>query len=130
MDYSLMIRNSIKYIENNLAEKISLDDLAKRACLSKYHYHRLFHKMVGESVNRYINKKRMENAAKELIETNQPIMEIALKNQYNSQEAFSRAFKKAYNHTPGQYRIIYAHGRRISNIQHPFNSNKITNIAA
>lgn len=130
MDYSLIMRNSLKYIKNNLSEKISLDDLAKRACLSKYHYHRLFHKMVGESVNRYINRKRMENAAKELIETEQPIIEIALKYQYASQEAFSRAFKKIYNLTPGRYRRTFAFGKKNSSIRLSSYSNQITNIAA
>lgn len=129
MDHSLNVRNSLQYIENNLSEKISLDDLAKRACLSKYHYHRLFHKAIGESVNKYISKKRMQNAAKELIETDQPIIEIALKYQYGSQEAFSRAFKRIYDLTPGKYRKI-ACGNK-SNILHLCSYvNQIKDIAA
>ena len=129
IDHSLNVRNSLQYIINNLSEKISLDDLSKRACLSKYHYHRLFHKTVGESVNRYINRKRMENAAKELSETDQPIIEIALKYQYGSQEAFSRAFKRTYNITPGKYRRI-ACGNKSSILHLSSYVNQIKDIAA
>lgn len=129
MDHSLNVRNSLEYIENNLSENISLDDIAKKACLSKYHYHRLFHKTVGESVKSYINRKRMENAAKELIETDQSIIDIALKYQYASQEAFSRAFKKTFSLTPGKYRRI-ARGNK-TNIHYLCScANQIHDIAA
>ena len=126
MDHILIIQASVEYINNHLCEKIGLDDLAKKACLSKYYYHRLFHKYIGKSVNSYINCKRMECAARELIETDQPIIEIALNYQYGSQEAFSRAFKRIYDVTPGAFRKKFG-----SNII-KFNSraNQITNIAA
>lgn len=95
---------ALEYIEKNLDSKISLDDLAKNAYLSKYHYHRLFHKAAGESVSRYIVRRRMAKAASELAETDGRIIDIALKYQYSSQESFSRAFKKVYGITPGEYR--------------------------
>jgi AraC-like DNA-binding protein len=130
MDHGLRVQDSLEYIEKNLSDKISLDDLAKSACLSKYHYHRLFHKAVGESVNKYISKKRMENAARELAQTDQPIIEIALKYQYGSQESFSRAFKRVYDLTPGKYRKMFSYSRQC-NIRHLHSySNQITDIAA
>lgn len=104
MDYRSKIRDSRNYIEKNLDQKISLDDLARKVHLSKYYYHRLFHKMEGESITKFINKRRMEQAADALVKTNQPIIEIALKYQYGSQESFSRAFKRVYGLTPGKYR--------------------------
>ncbi len=110
MDYNQQIWDSVKYIENNLEDKLMLDKLAEKANLSKYHYHRLFHQIVGKPVNKYISQKRMEKAAEELMSTNKPILEIALNYQYGSQEAFSRAFRRVYDMTPGKYRSIYAAG--------------------
>jgi AraC-like DNA-binding protein len=98
---------SLEYIDKNLNGDISLVTLAKKAYLSKYHYHRLFHQVVGEPVSKYISKKRMERAAKDLSETDQPIIDIALNYRYGSPEAFSRAFKRVYNTTPGNYRRMH-----------------------
>jgi AraC-like DNA-binding protein len=104
MDYKEKIQNSIEYIENNLAEKILLENLAKQMFLSKYHYHRVFHELVGETVMAYIRKRRLTKAANELIESNIKIVDIALKYQFGSQEAFSRAFKRMFNVAPGEFR--------------------------
>lgn len=104
VDYSMSLRQTLDFIEKNLENKITLDELAKKAYLSKYHYHRLFHKLIGESPSRYIVKKRMDAAAKELAETKERIIDIAVKYQFGSQEAFSRAFRRAYGMAPGVYR--------------------------
>lgn len=58
MDNHFKVRASLEYIEKNLNDKINLDKLAQKSYLSKYHYHRLFHKMTGESVARYITRRR------------------------------------------------------------------------
>lgn len=104
MNYNEKIQTSIEYIEDNLIEKISLDDLAQKAFLSKYHYHRVFHVLVGETVMEYVRKRRLTEAAKELVESNIKIVEVALKYQFGSQEAFSRAFRKMFQVSPGEFR--------------------------
>ncbi len=107
MEYHRKVSDSLEYIEKNLDAVIRLEDLARNAHLSKYHYHRLFHKMTGESVTKYITRLRMKNAGEDLIRTDQSIIDIALKYQYSSQEAFSRAFARIYGVTPGKYRKVY-----------------------
>ena len=130
MDHHTKVHDSLKYIEKNLDDKIRLDDLAQKAHLSKYYYHRLFHKIVGESVTQYINKRRMEKASEELTQTHQPIIDIALKYQYGSQESFSRAFSRIYGLTPAKYRKMYA-SRKFSNaIKTSIYFNKIMDMAA
>lgn len=106
------IWQTLDYIEAHLDEKISLDELARRACLSKYHFHRLFRRETGEPVQQYIRRRRMERAAGELAETDRPILEIALDCRYSSQEAFSRAFARVYSLTPGEYRRLFASSAR------------------
>ncbi len=129
MDYRLKVKDSLKYIEKNLDDKISLDDLAQKANLSKYYYHRLFHQIVGDPVTKYISKRRMEKAAEELIQTDQPIIEIALRYQYSSQESFSRAFRKIYGLTPGKYRKTHV-SSKYSIINRNTYAGEIMNMAA
>jgi AraC-like DNA-binding protein len=130
MDYHSKVHDSLEYIEENLDDRINLDDLAQKAYLSKYHYHRLFHKITGESVTKYITKRRMEKASEELVQTDQPIIDIALKYQYASQEAFSRAFVRVYGLMPGKYRRVYGSSKFNNVIRLNSYFNKITNMAA
>lgn len=104
MDYREGIQKSIDYIESNLKEKILLEDLAKQAFLSKYYYHRVFHSLVGEPVMEYVRKRRLTEAAKELVESNEKIVDVALKYQFSSQEAFARSFKRMFKVSPGEFR--------------------------
>ena len=112
MEREQSIRQSLAYIEEHLNDAISLRERAQKSCLSTYHYHRLFRQTVGEPVQKYIQRRRMEQAAKELTETGRPIIEIALESQYASQEAFSRAFRRVYTVTPGRYRRIFSTGAK------------------
>lgn len=128
MDHYSKVRETLEFIDRNLDEMISLDDLSQKAHLSKYHYHRVFHKITGESVAKYITERRMAKAAQELTETDESIIDIALKYQYSSQESFSRAFMRIYNISPGRYRKIYFSKKRNNNVIN-FNG-QITDMAA
>ncbi|MFL0195220.1 helix-turn-helix transcriptional regulator [Clostridium sp. WILCCON 0269] len=104
MNYNSCIKKSIEYIEHNLNDKIELKDLADKVFLSKYHFHRVFHAIAGEPVAEYIRRKRLIKAANELLNTNNKIVDIALKYQFSSQESFTKAFKKIYGMPPKQFR--------------------------
>ena len=104
MNYDLCIQKSIEYIENNLNSKIELKDLAAVAYLSKYHFHRVFHAAVGEPVAEYIRNRRLKEAANELINTDDKIVDIAFKYQFSSSEVFTKAFKKFFGMPPREFR--------------------------
>jgi AraC-like DNA-binding protein len=108
LNYEALVRQSLDFIENNLRGRICLEDLAKNVYLSKYHFHRVFHGVTGESVSKFIHKRRMEEAARELMVTEKPIIDIALSYQFGSPEAFSRAFRRVHGIAPGEYRRQYA----------------------
>lgn len=104
MNYDDCIKKSIEHIEHNLNNKIELKDLADKVFLSKYHFHRVFHAVVGESVGEYIRKRRLIEAANELLNTDNKILDIAFKYQFNSQEVFTKAFKRLYGISPREFR--------------------------
>ncbi len=102
---SLKVVNAlIDYIEGHLAEKIDLDDIADAVHYSKYHLHRMFTDVVGITVHDYIQRRQLTEAAKLLIFSKKPIMEIALHAGYGSQEAFTKIFKAMYKKSPLQFR--------------------------
>lgn len=104
MNYDVYIKKSIEYIEHNLNKKIDLKDLADNVFLSKYHFHRIFHSIVGEPVAKYIRKRRLMEAANDLINTDDKIIDIAFKYQFSSQEVFTKDFKKLYGVPPREFR--------------------------
>jgi AraC-like DNA-binding protein len=101
-----VVKHMIKYMEDNLHNDLSLDHLSKVAGFSKYHFLRLFQVEVGVTASEYIRYRRIANAAKKLIYSNDSILEIALYYRFETQESFTRSFKKTYNLPPGQYRRI------------------------
>lgn len=102
--YYNVVRNSVEYIEQNLCENLSLEILADRYAFSPYHYHRIFHYLTGNTVMEYIRKRRLSAAADVLLQTDRNITDIAMQFQYQSHEAFTRAFKRLFGHNPGYCR--------------------------
>lgn len=93
-----------KYIDDNLYEDLDLMKLAQEAGYSKFHLERLFTKNIGSTISKYIREERLKEAATRLVFTNTPILEIALEACYDSQQAFTLAFKRLYQVPPGIYR--------------------------
>lgn len=98
------IRRSIAHIESNLERDVPIGELSRRTAFSVRQLHRLFSRTVGSTLGEYIRSRRLTRAAAELAHTDKRILDIALDCRFQSQEAFSRAFKKMYRLTPGQYR--------------------------
>lgn len=103
-DYYKWVYEAIVHIEANLDEEISLPEVAEKAGYSVFHFGRIFQGVTGETVMDYVRKRRLTEAAKALVQTNRRILDIALDWQYDSHEAFTRAFKRAYGVTPGIFR--------------------------
>ena len=96
----------LDFIEAHLASDISLDDLAAEACLSPFHFSRLFRKATGLSPCRYVTDRRIQAAQKMLAVDQSSLVQVALDTGFGSQGNFTRAFRKATGLTPGQYREL------------------------
>ncbi len=94
------LQNVIEYIEQNLTEDITIKDLADKAYVSEYHFHRIFTVLCGFSVAEYIRNRRMTVAARELIRGEEKVIDIAIKYRYESPDSFTRAFTKFHGITP------------------------------
>ena len=92
------------YIEEHLNEDLSLDRIAEELNYSKFYMARTFAKETEGTIYKYMKERRLEQAAKQLVETKKPIVEIAYDAHYNSQQAFCLAFHQMYCCTPQTYR--------------------------
>ncbi|MBN1220034.1 MAG: helix-turn-helix domain-containing protein [Anaerolineae bacterium] len=104
MDYIDPINRAIDHIEDNLAQPIKLDKVAAVAGYSRFYFDRLFLANLGETPARYIRKRRLSEAARELVISKKNILDIALDYQFQSQEAFTRSFKRMFRLSPAAYR--------------------------
>ncbi len=103
-DYRRRILRVLTHIQAHLGETLDLDDLAKVACFSSYHFHRIFAAMTGETVADHVRRLRLERAATELRKAGRPVIQLALEAGYEAHEAFTRAFKSAYGVSPTEFR--------------------------
>lgn len=95
---------AIDCIETNLADKLNLEIVARAVHYSKYHLHRVFTGTVGMTIHDYVQRRRLTEAAKLLVFSERPIIEIALTAGYESRQAFTTVFKQMYKKSPNRYR--------------------------
>lgn len=94
----------IEYIEEHLDGKLELETVANAVNYSKFHLHRLFTDTVGMTIHDYVGRRQLTEAAKLLVLSDKPIIEIAYICGYESQQAFTTAFKSMYKIPPAEYR--------------------------
>lgn len=93
-----------QWIDSNLHKPLKIEDVAARAGYSKWHLQRIFMQVREISLGKYIRDTKLRLAAKDLIATNEPVMVIAFKYGFDSQQTFTRIFSKKYKLPPLKYR--------------------------
>lgn len=103
--YRARINRAIDYIEAHLAEELRLDDIAAAAHFSPFHFHRIFSALMGEPVNQFVKRLRLERAAA-LLRTRPraPVIRVAMACGYTNPAAFSRAFRAVFGVSPTAWR--------------------------
>ena len=100
MEWIVAIQKAINYIEEHLLEEINYEDVADHVNISSYEFHRAFSFMTGITPTIYIRNRRLSLAAKEIIDTDAKIIDIAFKYGYDTSESFSKAFTRFHNVSP------------------------------
>jgi AraC family transcriptional regulator len=98
------IRQIVSWVSHNLGDDISLDTLATRAGLSRFHLHRLFSAATRETPANLTSRLRLGRAAVLLLTTRHSVLDIALTCGFQSHETFARAFRRRFKMTPRSYR--------------------------
>jgi AraC family transcriptional regulator len=105
MEWLNKMMDAINYMEGHMDEQINIEDVAKVACSSTFHFQRMFHMLTSFTVAEYIRNRRLTLAAQELaISSNIRVIDVALKYGYDSPESFAKAFRRAHGITPSAAR--------------------------
>jgi AraC family transcriptional regulator len=105
----------LAYIYDHLDGDLSLDALADVACMSRFHWHRVFRAMTGETPAEAARRIRLLKAANALVHDNMPLAQVAARHGYPNVSSFTRAFSAAHGISPGEFR---ARGVRLANALH------------
>jgi AraC family transcriptional regulator len=103
-EYAKRIDRVIDHLRRNLDRQVKLEELAKVACFSEFHFHRIFSAVSGETLSNFTNRLRLEKAARLLRYSDHSLTEIALDCGFSSSATFSRAFRSGYDTSPSQFR--------------------------
>ncbi len=106
MNYLRQIRRGIDFIESQLDQDFHTAAVSHHAGVSHWHFQRLFKALTNETLKGYIRARRLANALVALHERQSPILQIAIASGFESQAAFTRAFKQMLGMTPAKYRAL------------------------
>ncbi|MFK8257973.1 superoxide response transcriptional regulator SoxS [Erwinia sp. AnSW2-5] len=97
------------WIDNNLEKTLSIDEVAAKSGYSKWHLQRMFRSVTKQTLGGYIRERRLTLAAEALRLTQRPVFDIAMQYGYDSQQTFSRVFRRQFSQTPTAYRHTMRH---------------------
>lgn len=100
MNWIEAISEAIEYIEKHITEELKIDDIAKKVCISPFYFQRGFAMLCGFTVGEYIRKRRLSLAGNDVIDSQEKIIDIALKYGYESPDSFTKAFIRFHGVSP------------------------------
>ncbi len=104
MEWFERMKKALDYMEENLTENIDIEQAARVAFSSLFHFQRMFHMLTGVTVAEYVRRRRLTLAAQDLAACETKVLDVALKYGYDSPEAFSKAFRKMHGISPSAAR--------------------------
>jgi AraC family transcriptional regulator len=99
-----LMAQALDFIEAHLREDIAVGDIAAAVSYSVYHFCRTFNQVTHHTPYDYLMRRRLAEAARELLQTDRKIIDLAYEYQFNNPETFSRAFKRVFDAQPNQFR--------------------------
>ncbi|WP_034911546.1 MULTISPECIES: superoxide response transcriptional regulator SoxS [Erwinia] len=99
-----IIHTLTDWIDSNLDKSLSINEVAAKSGYSKWHLQRIFRSVTKKTLGNYIRERRLTRAAEALRQTQRPVFDIAMQYGYDSQQTFSRVFRRQFSQTPTAYR--------------------------
>ena len=104
MDWLAVVRRAIEYVEAHLEDELSAQDVAEQVYLSPFFLQRGFSLTTGLGLGEYVRSRRLYQAALDLRETDERVIDVALRYGYETPESFAKAFSRFHGATPTQAR--------------------------
>lgn len=104
MIHNETVKSLMLWIDDNVEKPLKISDVAEKAGYSKWYLQRIFHEITKQTIANYISNKKLESAAEDLLTKNEKIADIAYSYGYESQQSFTRSFKRKYDIPPGRWR--------------------------
>lgn len=98
------IGKALDFVEHNLHKEIAVSDMADAAGYSLYHFSRTFNSVVHHTPYDYLMRRRLSESARDLVETDRRIIDVAFDYRFNNPETYSRAFKRMFGLQPYRWR--------------------------
>lgn len=103
MDWLEAMNRAVEYLEEHITEKVDMEEVARIALSSSFHFQRMYHMLTGVTVGEYVRRRRLTLAAQDIVAGGK-IIDIAYKYGYETPEAFTKAFKKLHGMSPSAAR--------------------------
>jgi AraC family transcriptional regulator len=107
--YENRLRRVSAYVHDHLDEELDMERLAEIACMSSYHWHRIYRAIYGETLAATVKRLRLHRAAGDIVRTDHSVGEIAKRSGYPNLQSFNRIFKSVYGMPPARYRKEGSH---------------------
>lgn len=104
MNHYILIWSVCTFVETRVQEDIDLEELALQTGFSLAHVRDIFRQNTGKSLSRYVQERKIANAAQMLLYTDEKIIDIAMRYGFSSRTVFSRVFRRYTGYTPSQFR--------------------------
>lgn len=99
-----IVLNIIDYLDSNLDEEITIDNIAGKFHFNRFYLMKMFKKVTGITILEYVNQKKIKSSLNDIVNTDDKILKIALNHGFNSQEYYSETFTKVLGISPTEFR--------------------------
>jgi AraC family transcriptional regulator len=104
LEWLSRMKNALDLMEDRMETRLDLEEVAKAAYSSPFHFQRMFHMLTGMTVAEYVRRRKLTMAAQELAVSSAKVVDVALKYGYDSPESFAKAFRRIHGIAPSEAR--------------------------
>ncbi|WP_207671378.1 AraC family transcriptional regulator [Paenibacillus cymbidii] len=104
MEALMRMKEALDWLERRMEERLDIEEMARTATMSPFHFQRMFHMLTGVTIAEYVRRRKLTLAAQELAATSGKVLDVALKYGYDTPESFAKAFRRLHGISPSEAR--------------------------